>query len=216
MLATIGLLAAAHILMALAPQSVAIGLEWAYGLSPLKLREGLAAGRLSALAPLATYMLLHGGFRHLLLNLVWLLPLGAAVARRLGADEYRWGGARAVGLFISFYACSGVAGGLLYALFNSASATPAVGASGAVFGLLGAVARFWRGGEIARGPSSAPIVPLNDRFLLMFSGANILLNLLIGLLPQAFGFPRVAWEAHVGGYVFGLLAFPIFARAAAR
>ena len=205
-----------HFLLMLAPQTTAMLIEWRLGLSPRALQQGLASGRPGALLPLATHMLLHANLVHLVLNVAWLLPLGAAVARRLGAGDYKWGGARAVLLFLALFILSGVAGGALFVAFNLNSVTPAVGASGAIFGLLGALMRFWKGREMVRGVSSAPIVSLSDPFLVRMTIVNIGLNLAIGFLPQLFGFPKIAWEAHVGGYLFGLLAFPFFARAAAR
>ncbi len=211
-----GALVAMHLFLLALPRAFAFQIEWALSLSPLALRQGLAAGRLDALAPIATHILLHANFVHLFFNVAWMIPLGAAVARRLGAADYAWGGARSVMLFLALFVGSGIAGGLLFLLFNLDSFTPAVGASGAIFGLLGAVMRFWTGREIQRGISAAPIVPLGSPLVIRMTIATAGLNLAMAALPQIFGFGKIAWEAHLGGYLFGLLAFPFFARAAAR
>lgn len=215
-LATAVVLAVAHVLFYLLPQATAAILEWRMSLSPLALRQGLAQGRIGALSPLATHVLLHANFVHLFFNVVWLLPFGSAVARRLGAADYAWGSARSVVLFLTLFVLSGVTGGVLFVLLNLNSPTPAVGASGAVFGLLGALMRFWTGRDMPRGVSTAPIVPLSHPFLIRMTLANLGLNLLLAFAGPLLGFPKIAWEAHVGGYLFGLLAFPAFARAAAR
>ncbi|NWG71374.1 MAG: rhomboid family intramembrane serine protease [Parvularculaceae bacterium] len=215
-LAIAGALAATHLLLAALPRVTAFQIEWALSLSPLMVRQGLANGAPGALLPLATHMLLHANLVHLLFNIAWMLPLGAAVARRLGSADYEWGGAKSVLLFLALFIGGGVAGGLAFMFFNLNSATPAVGASGAIFALLGAAMRFWTGREMPRGASDAPIVPLSHPFLIRMTLANVALNLLMGFLPQILGAGRIAWEAHLGGYFFGLLAFPLFARAAAR
>ncbi len=80
---------------------------------------------------LITYQFLHGGFFHLLINMFVLWMFGVELERV-------WGGAG----FLRFYLICGVAGGLGMAVFNYGS-IPVVGASGAIFGLLGAYALYW-------------------------------------------------------------------------
>jgi membrane associated rhomboid family serine protease len=215
-LAVAAVLVAMHAFLMLLPKVSAMMIEWRLALSPLMVRQGLQNGRMDALLPLASHILLHANLVHLLFNVAWLLPLGSGVARRFGAADFQWGGPRAALAFLALFVSSGVVGGVAFVLFNSNSIAPAVGASGAIFGLLGGVMRFWTGREIPRGASSAAIVPLGNPFVIRMTIANVGLNLLLGLAPQLFGLPSIAWEAHLGGYFFGLLAFPLFARAAAR
>ena len=126
-----------------------------------------------------TYALLHGGFLHLIGNMVAVLALGGIVVARIGQQG-----------FVILYVLTAIGGGAGYALLGSTDA-PMVGASGAVFGLVGAWKYWeWRDRRAAR----ADMRPL-WMSLLGLALLNVLLWLaLAGLL---------AWEAHLGGFVVG-------------
>lgn len=126
-----------------------------------------------------TYGLLHGGLAHLAMNMFSLAAVGRELARFL----------RPLPMFV-VYLVSQIAAGLLFALM-SPSPGPMVGASGAIFGLAGALigqAIKWRRG---RGMSMRPIW----RAVLIIGGLNIALTLLV---------PQIAWQAHLGGIIAGL------------
>ncbi|MEL7486486.1 MAG: rhomboid family intramembrane serine protease, partial [Pseudomonadota bacterium] len=162
------------------------------------------------IAPLFSHMALHANFMHILFNSVWLLALGAPVARRLGAGT-AGAGVLPSSLFISFFALSGAAGALLYILFNLESGVLLVGASGGVSGLLGAVIRFAFAGPVhfARGASN--LTPLTDRRIIIWSILIIVMNIFLAFFGgPGTGGSDIAWEAHVGGYLFGVIAFPLF------
>jgi membrane associated rhomboid family serine protease len=182
-----------------APDAIAVWANERFGLSPERLFAGADApgGLLGALAPLLTHMLIHASLPHLLFNLLWLLVFGAPVARRL----------RSAGRFGLFFALSGAAGGLFFSIFHPNDATLLVGASGGITGLLGGVVRF------AFHPSGT-ILPLRDRSVLTWTALVILLNATIPVIgpPLAAGEAPIAWQAHIGGFLFGLLAFPLFDR----
>jgi membrane associated rhomboid family serine protease len=156
---------------------------------------------------LITYGLLHGGWAHVLLNLVWLLIFGAPIARRWGATKF---------LMISLI--SSVAGALLYAALHPFSVIPLIGASAAVSGLTGAAARFvFQPG--AFGPSASSVVPaqsvseiLKNRqaaiFILFWFAANVVFGAYaadLGLSEDS-----IAWEAHLGGFLAGFFLFHLF------
>lgn len=170
---------------------------------------GLVADVLSPL----TYSLLHGDFLHLGVNAVWLAAFGSALAWRFGA-----------GRFLLFSAGAALGGALAHYLSHSGEAIPMVGASGAISGHMAAVSRFMfqNGGPVApfaRNPRhrfSTPAVSLpgilRDRRILAFLGLWFAINLIAGfglLIPTEEGV-TVAWEAHVGGFLFGILAFGWF------
>lgn len=158
-----------------------------------------------------TYALLHGSWLHLGLNVVWLLAFGTPVARRFGPLR-----------FLGFFALTAAAGALVH-LF-AGMPVPVIGASAAISGFMAASMRFAFAGS---GPSSCvgrddaeayrvPALPLmavlrNGR-VLAFLGVWFGLNLLFGLgsLSIDGGEQAIAWQAHIGGFVAGLLAFAAF------
>ena len=146
---------------------------------------------------LATHMVSHGGLTHLLLNASVLLPLTPLVMVRLGVGPAGW--RRLAALFVG----SALAGAALYLAINP-EGPPMVGASGAIFGLWGAVARI--------GPDGG-MIPLRSRRIrdevLLVVWLNLATVGLVYAINQAEGGgPPVAWEGHVGGFLFGLFAMP--------
>lgn len=163
---------------------------------PVDLAEGRYAG-------LVTSMLVHGGWAHALMNAVGALTFGAPLARLFG-------GGIGVGIFLSLYIVSGAAATLGYGLVHWGGVDPLVGASGGVFGLIGAATRLLGG----RGR----VLPLTDggviRSAIAWMGVNAVLGL-IGFAPGAEG-ARIAWEAHAFGFLFGILAIGPLARVFGR
>lgn len=172
----------------------------------------LPGGTLATFASFLTHMLVHGDATHLIVNGAWLLAFGGAVAHRIG-------GAR----FIAFGLVCGVAAALAFFGFNYGKVAPVVGASGAISGLMGGIFRFlFNAGRGASGlrrlqqaPKSIPTMPLmqalTDRRVLLaiaiWIGANFLALLGLGGVTSGGG---IAWEAHIGGFLFGFLTFAAF------
>jgi membrane associated rhomboid family serine protease len=121
-----------------------------------------------------TAIFLHGNFTHLLFNMWALFLFGPALERRFG--------------FASLYLASGIGGSALYHLIGRQ--LPAVGASGAIFGLMGAllVATY----RLRNTPAGRSVFSQ----LLLLLAINLALPLFV---------PSVAWEAHVGGLAAGAL-----------
>ncbi|MCA3565679.1 MAG: rhomboid family intramembrane serine protease [Methylocystis sp.] len=158
---------------------------------------------------LVTYAFLHAGWEHAIFNGLWMLAFGSPVMWRVGSLR-----------FLLFFAVTAAAAAAFQAGLNRLDVSILVGASGAVSGLTAAALRF------AVGPSGfgtlpddvfRPLMPLGaamrDRRVLIFIGIWFGINLLAGLgLPVGGGDGslRIAWEAHVGGFVAGLLLFPLF------
>lgn len=198
---------ACHVVFILLPAGAQIRISAFAALSPREFLTG-EAGALQRMAPLVGHMLLHGGWLHLGLNCVWLMAFGAPVARRLGA-EFAAGAVRASSLFLAFFILSGVAGALFYVALHPGDRTMLIGASGGVSGLLGGLVRF------AFRPPGAPgdVSGLFDKPVIAWTLAVIGINLALGVFGAgpAGGGADIAWEAHIGGYFFGLLTFPLFA-----
>ena len=143
---------------------------------------------------LVTSVFLHSGFVHLALNMLSLYFLGSFVEAAFGR-----------GRFLALYLLSGLSGGIAY-LYFGAYGTPAVGASGAIFGLLGGVLGY----SLRRGTFSWQN-PVIRQLLILLA-----INLYVG-----FSIPNVSNTAHLGGLagglLFGYLVAPtVYARKLAR
>ena len=171
----------------------------------------LPGGDVASVTSLVTHMFAHADIVHLGINAAWLLAFGSVLARRMGAAR-----------FLLFFLSSGVAGALLFLVMHPGLVAPVVGASGAIAGLMGGVMRFLFsaldsgvGYRLREDPASIPLMDLKtaltDRRLLLastvFVGVNLMAIIGFGTLGTV---GAIAWEAHLGGYFFGLLAFGLF------
>jgi membrane associated rhomboid family serine protease len=154
----------------------------------------------SDLVPFFTMMFLHGGWLHLILNMWTLWLFGSAVEDRLGHGRY-----------LAFYLACGLAASIAHVAFNPTSVVPALGASGAIAGVLGCYMRLF---PLARVVVVVPIlfIPLFfEVYGFVFVGLWFLIQIFEGtlelLLPASSG--GVAWWAHVGGFVAGLTLGPL-------
>ena len=151
-------------------------------------------------ATLFSSMFVHSGWAHVATNAVVALAFGAPVARLLP-------GARGTFGFYGFCLVAGAASGIGYAALHSASEDLLVGASGAVSGLVGAGLRLV-------GRRDGRLSPLTDPRFLMMAAVIMALNLvtgLVGLAGDSLG-ARIAWEAHVFGFVTGAFLIGPWAR----
>jgi membrane associated rhomboid family serine protease len=160
-----------------------------------------------------TYAFIHGDITHLGMNAVWFLPFGSAVARRFGT-------LRVIGFFVA----TAAAGALMHLVTHWGELIPMIGASAAVSGFMAGAIRFafQHGGPLTmfrEGEPAAYFVPaaplssaLRDPRIVVFLLTWFGLNLLFGLLGV--GSPgaeqSIAWQAHIGGFIAGLLLFPLF------
>jgi membrane associated rhomboid family serine protease len=161
------------------------------GASPSVFRQyGYIPAKPSLLA-LFTSMFLHGGWMHLLGNMLFLWLAG-------GSLEDRWGRI----LFLLFYLASGAVSALLHASMNPQSPIPMVGASGAIAGLMGAFLvrlartriRFFYWFIIVRGTFAMPAYVALPLWLLQQ----------FGMAKSGAGGGIAVW-AHIGGFLFGAL-----------
>ena len=163
---------------------------------------------------LLTYAFLHGSWTHVLLNTIWLLAFGPPVARRFGTPR-----------FLAFVATTAIVSALAHWASATLDFSPLIGASGADSGLMGAAARFvfQPGAPLsASGPRSGihseriPAASLKqllaDRRALIFLGVWLVTNFVFGAFARPLGLSDapVAWVAHLGGFVAGIVLFPLF------
>jgi len=169
------------------------------GLAPWGLSgQALAEGRVHTLV---THMFVHGGAAHLLMNLGAVLALTAVVMDRFGRGAGAWL------RYLVLFGLSGLSGAAVFLALNPAGVVPMVGASGAICGLWGAAARYAPDGGVA---------PLRStqvrRSVVPFVQMNVVLFLILfALVRLSGGVGGLAWEAHLGGFLFGLLLGPWFA-----
>ncbi len=164
-----------------------------------------------------TYGLLHANWTHLGLNSVWLLAFGSPVARRVGPWRC-----------LALLGVTTLAGALAHWLTHPFDLQPVIGASAAVSGCMGASLRFIfqprrtlasivgltaPERQAALGEPRVPLAALlRDRRAVGFFVAWFVTNLMFGLGAVSLGLSdaAVAWEAHIGGFLAGLVLFPLF------
>ena len=136
-----------------------------------------------------TSMFLHGGIFHLLGNMFFLWIFGDNLEDLLGYD-----------LFLVFYLVCGIGAGAVHSLMNMGSEIPAIGASGAISGVMGAYLFFYPKVRINVLLISR-IVPV-PAFLLL--GCWFVMQLIFGALAHYVGeVYNIAFFAHIGGFVIG-------------
>jgi membrane associated rhomboid family serine protease len=164
-----------------------------------------------------TYAFIHADLLHIGVNIAWLLPFGTALARRFGAWRYA-----------GFMLVTAAVGAFAYLISNRAAMVPMIGASAAISGAMAAAMRFvfQKGGPLASwrtgaddghgGAYRVPAAPLGATFrdprFLIFLGLWIGLNALFGLgtVSIAGEGQQIAWQAHIGGFIGGLMLFNTF------
>ncbi len=145
-----------------------------------------------------SFMFIHGGFLHLLGNMWTLYIFGDNIEDRLGPARY-----------LAFYLLCGLASGLIHLFFNWDSRIPTVGASGAIAGIMGAYFILYPKSKIL---TLIPVFIIPFFFELpayVFLGIWFLIQALsaVGSSGQMGG---IAWWAHIGGFVAGVLLLRLF------
>ncbi|RYD81878.1 MAG: rhomboid family intramembrane serine protease [Sphingobacteriales bacterium] len=178
------------------------GLEafiYQYGATPAYIRNGENA------LSLLTSMFLHGGWMHLIGNMLFLWVFGDNIEAVLGH----------FGFFI-FYILGGLAASFAHVYFNIASEVPSLGASGAISACLGAYIVMFPHSRVRT------LIPLGFFFTTVRVSAWIFLGVWMAI--QVFSSMMegnaegggVAWWAHIGGFVFGVFAGLLFRQKARK
>lgn len=150
-----------------------------------------------------THQFLHGGWLHIIANMWTLWIFGDNVEDRMGSVR-----------FTIFYLICGVAAGVTHLIINPNSTVPSVGASGAIAGVLGAYFLFF--------PTARLVVLLPILFFPFFFEVPAVVYLAVWFFSQLFSGtlalfgPQeaggIAWWAHIGGFIAGLLLCYLFLR----
>lgn len=173
----------------------------------------IAGGTIARFSAWVTHIFLHSDVTHLLFNSAWLLVFGSATARRLSPSA-----------FFAFFILGGVAGAAAFLVSMGPPGGAMIGASGAVSALMGGTMRFMFSQLDSVGSfdfrADARVAPtmtlraaLLDRRVQSVMASLVLLN---GLAAIGFGIATgdhaIAWEAHLGGFAFGIVTFGLFER----
>jgi len=145
----------------------------------------------AAFLPIVTSMFLHAGWLHILGNMLFLWIFGDNVEDYFGHLGY-----------LFFYFLSGIAAGLLHIIFNLHSSVPALGASGAISGVMGAYAVLYPRAKVLT-LVLIFLVPIPAIFILGYWFVLQFLEGVSSLGGMTTG--GVAWWAHIGGFIFGSL-----------
>ncbi|EJF86984.1 hypothetical protein ME1_01340 [Bartonella vinsonii subsp. arupensis OK-94-513] len=157
-----------------------------------------------------SYSFMHGSMKHVTLNMAWLLIFGTPLVRQFGGIR-----------FLIFWALTAMIAALTYFVFHQESVISLVGASGAVSGMMGAIARY-----------GFPLIYLrsnihNERLLgsllslkqalcskevLIYVSIWLGVDLIMGISSFLFEGDgiSIAWEAHIGGFFAGFLLIGFF------
>jgi membrane associated rhomboid family serine protease len=172
-----------------------------YGIVPLRYSDPELSAqftRFQQYLPFLTSMFLHGGFLHIIMNMWFLYIFGDNIEDRLGHIRY-----------LVFYLFCGLAAGLVHLFTNWSSNIPTIGASGAISGVMGAYLLLYPRSKILT------LIPIFFFFqfveipAFIFLGFWLLLQLFsAGLTPRNVG--GIAFWAHIGGFIAGLIFIKIF------
>ena len=204
-LGLIAVILAAHVARTLIPETLSDRILETYAFIPARYAAAAWAAQggspvsiWDGVVPFVSYMFLHADFLHVGVNCLWLLVAGTPVARRLGTLRF----------FTLFLVC-GVLAAAAYLAVNWGLYGAAIGASGAVSGMMGAAIRIYYGDSMALPAANTVIprlAPLFSMPILFFSAVWCVANVVAGItgLGTAGNVQAVAWEAHLGGYFAGL------------
>lgn len=148
---------------------------------------------------LMTSMFLHGGFLHLIGNMLYLWIFGNNIEDAMGH-----------GRFILFYLITGIVAAMSHAMIDSNSVVPMIGASGAISGILGAYLLLYPRAHVL------VVVPIwiFIRFFYVPAGFVLafwfMLQLISGTASVGSGGGGVAWFAHIGGFIAGMVLIGFF------
>ncbi len=187
-----GVIVAAHLISTLGGRELEMWLFQRLAFAPVYFWDLIGASRYQVPAwssvTLVTHAFLHGSWMHLLVNTGMLLAFGALVERVFGLKA-----------MLAVFLLGAVAGAVIQSLAEGDELIPMIGASGAVYAMMGLVVQLMLAsraqGMVRRGVVLASLL--------------LLLNLLTGIagVGDLLGGAAIAWQAHIGGFALGFLSF---------
>ncbi|WP_273758780.1 rhomboid family intramembrane serine protease [Bartonella sp. AU55XJBT] len=159
---------------------------------------------------MVSYSFMHGSFKHVAFNMVWLLVFGSPLVRHFGVLR-----------FLIFWVLTAVISVLTYFIFHQESIISLVGASGVVSGMMGAIARYgFPSGYLGvNAQNEKPLgtllsikKALCSKGVLIYISVWLAADFIIGISSVLFeeNGISIAWEAHIGGFLTGFLLVGFF------
>jgi membrane associated rhomboid family serine protease len=199
----------------LSPETYTVVL-YTFAFIPARITEAAQVGDVFGGEPAAiwsflTYSLLHADWGHVAINCLWLTAFGSPLARRFGAVR-----------FLLFSAAGAIGGAVMHLAFHADDIIPLVGASAAISAHMAGAIRFIlaSGGPLRDGsspeayqrPAQPLAVILRDNRVILVVAVWLGVNFVFGVMGAGSGLASgpIAWQAHVGGFITGLLLFPLF------
>jgi membrane associated rhomboid family serine protease len=184
------------------PEQAGVFLTYQYGVVPMRYsnpywayEHGLSS---TDYFPFFTGIFLHGGFLHILFNMWTLFIFGSSLEARMGH-----------GPFFFFYMLCGLAASIVHASFNQYSDLPAIGASGAIAGVIGAYAVAFPHARLVLIFFLPPFLEVRAMWFAVFWFLVQIVQGAEELAKPSMG-GGVAWWAHVGGFMTGMALAPFF------
>lgn len=173
-----------------------------FGIIPKEISSLLQqGGPVLGLLPLVTAMFLHGGWLHLLGNMLYLWVFGDNIEDRLGRLR-----------FLLFYLTVGVLGNLAHVWAEQASSIPTIGASGAIAGVLGAYFICYPRAKILTLIPIFIFISIQEIPAFFYLFFWFAWQLISGFIASVGPGNAVAWWAHIGGFVAGVVLIKAFGR----
>jgi len=172
-----------------------------FGLVPAELVQGVTQNplHLGIYIPLITNLFLHGGWLHIIGNMWYLKIFGDNIEDRIGHGQ-----------FLLFYILCGIVANVAQVIIDPASQTPTIGASGAISGVLGAYVLCFPWAKVSTLVPIFFFLTIIDIPALLFIGFWFYLQLLSGTAALTTAGSNVAWWAHIGGFVAGMILVVLF------
>jgi membrane associated rhomboid family serine protease len=179
-----------------------------FGAVPVDIVGAVSEGNVAGLLTLVTAAFLHGGWLHLIGNMLFLWIFGDNVEDRFGHLRY-----------LLFYLAGGAVASVSHLVSDPGSTVPTVGASGAVAAVLGAYWFLFPGARVLALVPLGFFIQTAELPARLFLGIWFVLQIMSGLVDSALlrnvqG--GVAWWAHIGGFLFGWLVAAGFFRTRRR
>jgi rhomboid family protein len=162
--------------------------------------SGKASSQPSTYVTLFTSMFMHGGFLHIAGNMLFLWIFGTNVEDSMKKWKY-----------LIFYLLGGLVASLAQVAVDPSSTAPGIGASGAIAAVLGGYALLYPRAKVVTAVILIFFITLLELPALLVLGAWFALQLLDAVVQSPLSGGGVAYFAHIGGFVFGLLLIKLFA-----
>lgn len=175
---------------------------YSYGVIPYNLLHGNEGIGIPIAINIFTSMFLHGGILHLAGNMLYLWIFGNNIEDKLGIFR-----------FIIFYLLCGVIATYTHALTDPSSRIPMIGASGAISGILGAYLVLFPRARIHTLIFFGFFIQVIKIPAIIVIGFWIVIQFMNGILSKGiYGGGGVAWFAHIGGFLAGIILIKLFFR----